>query len=231
MTPKKDTKALIIETLKEKACLKQKVFKQTTSIFQDFKAQGEQLANELKTEMHKIDKDVKIDFINKGDHEFHLKFGGDILVFYMHTNVFDFERSHNIWNSSYIKEDELRVYCGMINVYNFLADSFKFNRVNDLGYLVARCFFNKDLHYFVEGKRQLGFLYNDFINEVITPKKIKEIIESAILYSLDFDLLTPPYNTMQEVSVHDIKEVTNAMNIKTGKRLGFKFQADNDLIE
>ncbi|MCO6501248.1 MAG: hypothetical protein J5I47_12845 [Vicingus serpentipes] len=231
MTPKKDAKTLILETLKEKACLKQKVFKQTIEIFQDFKAQGEELVNDLKSEMEKVDTDVLIEFINKSDHEFHIKFGGDILVFYMHTNVFDFEKSHSIWNSSYLKEDELRVYCGMINVYNFLADSFKYNRVNDIGYLVARCFFNKDKHYFVEGKRQLGFLYNDFINEVISNEKIRQIIESAILYSMDFDLLTPPYSTMQEVSVHDIIEATNAMSIKTGKRLGFKFQTDNDFVE
>jgi len=149
----------------------------------------------------------------------------------MHTNVFDFDKSHNIWNTSYLKEDELRAYCGMINIYNFLADSFKYNRVNDLGYLVARFFVNKELHYFVEGKRQLGFLYNDFVNKKINQKDIREIIESSILYSMDFDLLTPPYNSMKEVSVIDVIETTNAMKIKTGKRLGFKFFNDNEIIE
>jgi hypothetical protein len=231
MSKNKTPKALIIETLKEKACLKQTVFRHTIAIFQDFKAKAKELTNELETEMGEIDKDVLIEFVDKGNYEFHIKFGGDILVFFMHTNVFDFEKSHNMWNTSYLKEDELRAYCGMINVYNFLADSFKYNRVNDLGYLVARLFVNKELHYFVEGKRQLGFLYNDFVNEVINPKKIREIIESTILYSMDFDLLTPPYNAVKEVSVNDIFEATNAINIKTGKRLGFKFQADNDLIE
>jgi len=145
--------------------------------------------------------------------------------------VFDFPKSHNIWQSSYVKENEMRAYCGMINVYNFLADSFKYNRVNDVGYLVARCFINNELHYFVEGKKRLGILYNDFINETIDNRKIRSLIESTILYSLDFDLLTPPYNSMNEVSVMDIIEVTNAMKIKTGKRLGFKFQSDNDNFE
>lgn len=231
MEKPKSPKDLIIETLKEKGCLKQEVFKLTTAVFKDFKTEAEDLINELDKEMGKIDNEISIQFINKGDYEFHIKFGGDILVFFMHTNVFDFEKSHNIWNSSYLKEDELRSYCGMINVYNFLADSFKYNRVNDLGYLVARLFVNKESHYFVEGKRQLGFLYNDFINETINKEKIRAILESTILYSLDFDLLTPPYDNMKEVSVIDIIEATNAMNIKTGKRLGFKFQADNDLIE
>jgi hypothetical protein len=226
-----DAKKLILETLKTKACLKQDVFKKTISIFQDFKTEAEKLASELKSEMAKVDKDVAIDFIDKTEYEFHIKFGGDILVFYMHTNVFDFEKSHSIWNTSYLKEDELRAYCGMINVYNFLADSFKYNRLNDVGYLVGRIFLNKDLHYFVEGKRQLGFLYNDFVNEVISNDKIRKIIESSILYSMDFDLLTPHYDTMKVVSVNEVNEVTSAMSIKTGKRLGFKFQADNDNIE
>lgn len=231
MGNKKSPKQLIIETLKEKACLKQDVYRKTIDVFKDFRAEAEKLTVELKTEMLKINENVIVEFTAKGDYEFHIKFGGDILVFYMHTNVFDFDKSHNLWKTSYVKEDELRAYCGMINVYNFLADSFKYNRSNDIGYLVARLFVNKDKHYFVEGKRQLGFLYNDFVNEVISKEKIKAIIESTILYSMDFDLLTPPYDNMKEVSVNEVIEATNAMKIKTGKRLGFKFQADNDTIE
>ncbi len=224
-------KELILQSLQEKACLKQAVFKKCTLVFADFKAEAEKLIAELKTEMKNIDKDIAIEFIDKGDFEFHVKFGGDILVFFMHTNVFDFDKSHNIWNTSYLKENELRSYCGMINTYNFLSDSFKYNRVNDLGYLVARIFINNELHYFVEGKRQLGFLYNDFVNNTINKNKIREIIESSILYTMDFDLLTPPYDNMKEVSVNEVIAVTNAMNIKTGKRLGFRFHADNDNFE
>jgi hypothetical protein len=231
MSNSKNPKDLILETLKSKACLKQKVFRSTIDVFQNFKSEAKELSEELKSEMAEVDKDVVVEFIEKGDYEFHIKFGGDILVFFMHTNVFEFHKSHSMWNTSYIKEDELRAYCGMINVYNFLADSFKYNRVNDVGYLVARLFLNRDLHYFVEGKRQLGFLYNDFVNETISNDKIRQIIESSILYSMDFDLLTPTYDTMKVVSVHDVIEVTNAMNIKTGKRLGFRFQADSDNIE
>ena len=228
MKSKPSAKELILELLKEKACLKQTVFKKTINVFQEFKKEAEKLTRELKDEMRKVDKDVVVDFVKKGNYEFHIKFGGDILVFFMHTNVFDFEKSHGIWKTSYLKEDELRAYCGMINVYNFLADSFKYNRVNDVGYLVARLFVNKDLHYFVEGKRQLGLLYNDFVNETINNQKIREIIESSILYSMDFDLLTPHYDNMKEVSVHEVIQTTNAMNIKTGKRLGFRFHADTD---
>lgn len=226
-----NAKELILETLKTKACLKQDVFKKTKNVFQKFKTEAKKLVTELTTEMNLTDKDVSVEFINKDEYEFHIKFGGDILVFFMHTNVFDFEKSHPIWKTSYLKDDDLRAYCGMINVYNFLADSFKYNRLNDVGYLVARLFLNKDQHYFVEGKRQLGFLYNDFVNETINNGKIRNIIESSILYSMDFDLLTPHYDAMKVVSVNEVNEATSAMNIKTGKRLGFKFEADNDNID
>lgn len=227
----KPTKELILDILKKKACLKQCLFKKTIQVFDEFKTEAEKLVEELRTEMKKVDDNVALEYYSKGDYEFHIKFGGDILVFFMHTNIFDFPKNHQIWQSSYVKEDELRSYCGMINVYNFLADSLKYNRINDIGYLVARFFVNNELHYFVEGKKQLGFLYNDFIHETIDTTKIRKIVESTILYSIDFDLLTPPYNTVNEISVMDIIEVTNAANIKTGKRLGFKFQSDINNFE
>ena len=136
-----------------------------------------------------------------------------------------------MWKSSYIHEDNQRAYCGMINVYNFLADSFKYQRNDDSGYLVARIFINKDNHFFVDGKRQLGFLYNDFANAKISKTAIKNVMESAILYSLDFDLLTPSYDDMKEISISDVVELTRNMRIRTGKRLGFRFHADSDSIE
>jgi hypothetical protein len=222
-----NAKNKILETLKTKTRLKQIVFKQTTEVFKSFKKEAEELVEELSKGMKDVEPNVIVSFINKDEYEFHIKFGGDILVFFMHTNVFDFEKSHPVWKTSYLKEDELRAYCGMINVYNFLSDSFKYNRLNDVGDLVARFFLNKDEHYFVEGKKQLGFLFNDFVNETINNDKIRNIIESSILYSMEFDLLTPRFETMQNVSVHEVNEVTNAMSIKTGKRLGFKFRVEN----
>ena len=38
---------------------------------------------------------------------------------------------------------------------------------NDLGYLIGRIFINHENHFMVQGKRQLGFLYNDFINQLL----------------------------------------------------------------
>jgi len=119
-------------------------------------------------------------------------------------------------------------YCGVINIYNFLADSIRYERMEDIGYLVGRLFINKDNKYFVEGKRQLGYLYNNFAKSVIDKQKIKSIVESAILYCLDFDLLVPPYDTVKIVTVAEMSDKINNSKIQTGKRLGFKFYADDD---
>lgn len=221
---------MILKTLAEKSVLKQDVYRQTVSVFELFKTVLKEVAADLSKKMAAIDKRVHIEFQDKGEFELEMRVAGDVLIFYMHTNVFEFDRSHSIWKTSYVRENEFNSYCGMINVYNFLSDSFKYNRVNDLGYLIARIFINRELHYFVEGKRQLGFLYNDFVHSVISKEKVTAIVESLVLYCLAFDLFTPPFDAVKEVTVMELQEATSQMQA-TGKRLGFRFQADNDQIE
>jgi hypothetical protein len=111
-----------------------------------------------------------------------------------------------------------------------LNDSFKYNRVNDLGYLIGRIFVNHENHFMVEGKRQLGFLYNDFAKSSVNKDQLKSIVQSAILYALDFDLLIPNYDIVKETSVSQVQQISDTLKLKTGKRLGFTFQSNNDEI-
>ncbi len=222
---------LILKTLKEKSSMKQDVYSNTLAAFFILKKTAKAIALELSKETSKIDKRVVIEYKEKGEFEFELRVAGDLLIFSMHTNIFEFDKSHQIWKNSYIKEDTGRSFCGMINIYNFLNDSFKYNRINDLGYVIGRIFINKENHYFVEGKRQLGFLYNDFVHSVIDEEAIKAILESTILYCLNFDLFTPPFDAIKEISVLDVQSVSENMQGKTGKRLGFRFQADNESVD
>ncbi|MCC6690704.1 MAG: hypothetical protein IT235_04155, partial [Bacteroidia bacterium] len=150
---KPTAKDLILKSLKEKASMKQDVFKNTFDTFLLLKTVVKDVVNRLK-EYNKTDERIIIDYKEVGDHQLQIHVAGDTLIFYMHTNIFDFDKSHRIWKTSYVKEDPNRSFCGMIQVFNFLSDSFKYNRVNDLGYLIGRIFINKELHYFVEGKRQ-----------------------------------------------------------------------------
>jgi hypothetical protein len=226
-----DTKAIILQLLKEKSSLKQDVFHKTIDIFRELKSVVKEMAEELRPLATSIDKRLHVEFVDKSEFEFELRVAGDILLFHMHTNVFEFDTSHQIWKTTYVKEQPTRSFCGMINIYNFLADSFKYRRSNDLGYLVARVFMNYEGNYFVEGKRQLGFLYNDFANSKLEKEAMRKIVESSVVYCLNFDLFTPPFDEVKVVSLGQVMEESSMMSVKTGKRLGFRFQADTDQYE
>jgi hypothetical protein len=227
---KKNSRQLILDTLTEKSVVKQDVMEITHATFKEFKLAAKELTSDVKIKIAEIDPRLIIEFKDKGEYEFYIRIAADVLVFTMHTSIFDFDKSHNIWKSSYVKDKPQRTMCGVFHIYNFLADSFEYNRMDDLGYLIARVFINSEKHFFVEGKRQLAFLYNDFKNAVISRDQMIAVIESAILYSMDFDLLTPPYDNVKLITVSQIMEWSNNLSIRTGKRLGFKFQADVDDI-
>ena len=217
----------IVETVKNKASLKQNIYRNTIEAFTHFKVLSKKVVEDLVKEASQFDDGVNITFQEKGSFEFQLKIGGDIILFQMHTNVFDFDRSNPLWKTSYLKEDANRSFCGIINVYNFLSDSLKYNRYDDSGYLIGRIFINKENHFFVEGKRQLNFIHNDFISQEMNQKDVLDINQQAILYSMDFDLFAPPYRHVQEISVGQMLSETSGVSVKTGKRLGFKFSFDD----
>ena len=222
---------LILQTLKEKSSMKQDVYANTLQTFKIMKSCAKQIVADFKNEIAAIDKRIIIDYKEKGEFEFELRVAGDLLIFSMHTNIFEFDKNHQMWKNSYVKEDHTRSLCGIINIYNFLNDSFLYNRINDVGYIIGRVFVNKENHFFLEGKRQLGFLYNDFVHAVVDANAIKAVLESTVLHCLNFDLFTPPFDAIKEVSVSDMQTASENMQIKTGKRLGFRFQVDNDEID
>lgn len=221
-----NTEKKIVSLLKEKACTKQKIYRITKNIFANFQDVLQAKANILNNEIQ--DKDVEVSYKESGDFDAKLKFSGDTLLFHMHSNIFDFDSSHQIHKTSYVKEDKMRSFCGVINIYNFLSDSLKYNRLNDAGFLIARIFINKDHHFFVEGDKQLGFLFNDFVNQQIDEVQICKIIDTAMIYALNFDLQTPNFNDVKVVSLHQILDINNNHKIKTSKRLGFKFSSETN---
>src|SRR5262245_922274 len=225
-----DPRDLILSLLAEKAGTKQAVTDHSNRGFQLVKDALRKLAEDLRPKASRLNSAVTVEYAVKGELEVEFSLAGDTIVFLLHSNVFTFDGSHDIWKSSYIKEDTSRAYCGQIFVYNFLSDSMKFFREKDMGYLIARIFINKEGHFFVEGKRQLGFLYNDFANAVFDEEQARKVTESAVIYCLDFDPFVPPYDEVGIVSVQEVLESSLRSKIATGKRLGFKFQADTDLI-
>ncbi|MCR5424707.1 MAG: hypothetical protein K6E93_08140 [Bacteroidales bacterium] len=208
--------------------LKQHVYVATKETFELFRTTTREIIDLFKQERQINGKDVRFEFTDRGDFEFEVKFAGDVLIFMMHTNVFEFSRNHEVMKTPYIREDPKRSFCGVIHIYNFLADSFLYQRDNDLGYMIGRVFVNMDKHYFIEGKRELGMLFNNFNTSLITNESVQSIVESAIEYTTNFDLLTPPYDEVKLVSVGEMRTNFNKKSMVTGKRLGFHFQADTD---
>jgi hypothetical protein len=219
-----DPKTLdIIKALETKASAKQFIFRKTIDIFNIIKSQVHEVARDVSAEMQKIDSTVEVSSKDNGNFECELKFSGDTLNFLMHTNVFNFPPEHSIHKTEYVREDPMRAYCGMIMIYDFLSDSIKYGRMNDIGYLIARIFVNKEGHFFVQGKRQFSFLYNDFSSFEINPEIIRLIVQTAMLHTIDFDLFVPPFDAVKEVTLmQKIMESGNAA-LKTGKRLGFNY--------
>ncbi len=212
----------------DKSALKQQVSVATRETFELFRITTRELITAFQEENRKEGRNVRFEFTDRGDFEFEVKFAGDVLVFAMHTNVFEFSRDHQVMKSQYIRENSKRSYCGVIRIYNFLADSFTYQRDQDLGYMIGRVFVNCEKHYFIEGKRELGLLYNNFNIALINNESVQSIVESAIEYTTNFDLLTPPYDEVKLVSVGEMRSDFDKKSLATGKRLGFRFQADTD---
>ena len=216
----------LFNAVANKAGLKQEIYARTLEVFNTFKKVSESMTSDYHQTIRQTKYPIPFEIKDIGQFEFELKFGSDLLIFFMHSNVFEIPRDHEIMKLSYIKEDKTRSYCGIIHIFNFLNDSFRYKRLNDVGYLIGRVFVNRENHYFIEGKREVGLLYNNFPDSDLNYEAVQTILESSIRYTINFDLLTPPYDNMKEVTVEEMQSVRENMQFRTGKRLGFKFQAD-----
>jgi hypothetical protein len=217
----------LVEAIRVKSSLKQDVFATVRNVFDMFRHRLANCIEECEGEVCKLDERVRFSFKRKGEYEAEIVFGGEALVFYQHSNVFQFDESNSLWKSSYLKADESRSYVGVIYVYNFLADSLRYGRREDIGYLIARIFVNREGHFLVQGKGDLGTKYSDFVNQTISEDAVLSIIESCIRFALDFDLFVPPYDAVRTMSIRDMQSMSEQVNLATGKRLGFRFSFDD----
>jgi hypothetical protein len=230
MSDLNEKKLAIIGTLKEKSILKQKVFDNTLEAFSGVKEVLKGLSKDVNTNLSGLDGRVRLEYTDRSNFDAQIKIAGDILLFSMHSNIFQFDREHPAWKTPYIQKNKYNAYSGIINIYNFLADSFKYSRLDDLGYLIARIFINHEKQYFVEGKRQMGMLFTNYGSEEISKESLQVIISTAIQYALEFDLLVPPYDAVKIATVGQAETKIQHSKLITGKRLGFQFNSDDVLI-
>ena len=81
--------------------------------------------------------------------------------------------------------------------------------------------------YFVEGKQQTSMRPMQFGKAEIDSEALVRILESAIYYALNFDLLLPSYDDNKRVTVDQFNTKLDNSKFVTGKRLGYDFDVDD----
>ena len=212
----------IFEGLKQKSTAKQAIYRNTQAAFDCLRLVSQELVVELSRKLTPLDSSVAIEYHSINDMEFHIRFSGDLLVFVMHSNVVTFPDDYGPMPSKYVEADFRRRFFGHIMAYNFMADSIKYQRLNDPGYLVGRLLINIDNHYFLEGVQQLELPENDMSDNLITPDTMKLFVESAMIAAVNNDLIAPPLPEIQKISV---KQKLENQQVSRGSKVGFSFSA------
>lgn len=218
----------LIDLLMHKSALKQDIADDLEVVFDDLRKLIETEINALKEVI--TDERVRLFIKDRGDHEFHVYIGSDVLVFNLHHNVFRLPDSNPLWGTSYFKSQPNNGYFGTIHIYNFLAESLQQNRLDDQGYLLARIFVNHERHFFIEGKGSLGYTFSDPQHMLLSAEMLQLIAQMSFAYALQFDLYIPPFELMDVVSVGQIYVMGEQLKIRTAKRLGFKMSSDESEI-
>ncbi len=226
--PLEENRAQLLKLLLNKSALKQDIADDCEKVFETFK---EKIKIELDTLQKTItDQRIRLKFVDKGKFEIYVYIGSDVLVFNLHQNVFRLPDNNPLWGTNYFRKNENNGYFGIINVYNFLAESFLQNRLDDHGYLIGRIFINHERHFMIEGKGSIGSHFRDPQHLMLNEQLIGVIVQMVFAYALQFDLYIPPFEYYSEVSVAQIQHIGDTLKLQTAKRLGFKMSADDSEI-
>lgn len=223
--PIEENRNFLVQLLNEKASLKQDIADDCEHVFQELKTI---IKSEIEALKEKVSDDrVRLYVDDRGKFEIYAFVGSDLLVFNLHPNVFRLPDNNPLWGTSYFKQEDTRGYFGSIYVYNFLAESYLKRRTEDRGYLLARILINKDRHFMTEGQGQFGHLFRDLEHQEMSSEVLKAIVQMLFANAIQFDLLVPPYELMEQVSIAQIQYMGETLKLQTAKRLGFKMQADD----
>ena len=212
----------IINGLHQKSKTKHAIYRHTLDAFNRMKEISQELVAELTERITKQDAEIVIEYRNIGEHEFQIKFSGDLLVFVMHSNIITFPEDYEIMRSAYVEKDFRRRFFGHIMAYNFMADTIKYNRLDDPGYLVGRMLVNIEKHFCIEGVKQLDLPKDKISNmkaNLITDESLRLIIESAMIASVNNDLMGQDVSDIERITLK--KKLENSQ-LSTPRKLGFQ---------
>lgn len=224
----------IVTELQIKATLKSQIMKVAKNSFEELYSTLEGMKEEYNSVLTSnaaqnaiLTKELKVELTRPSQHVYQINADEDTLILSLQNGVYQFDRDHEVWQTPYVQENEARSYAAIVNIYNFLSDSFKYDRCEDPGYLVARVFISAEGTFFVEGKRQRGMGSKDYGKKPLNGENWKKIIETALKYCIDFDMLVPPYENVMLTDLGHMYLEIQSSKTKTGKRLGFQFRSDD----
>lgn len=208
----------ILNKLQTTTKLKHNLFGQTEALFK----QLEQICHNISKEIHEADKGetpvpVKVERIN--DFEFIFRIGGDVLIFILQSNIVRLPDDTYLSKSKYLKEDNTLRYFGQILIYNFIADTLTYGRLDDPGYLIGRILLNKENKFFLEGDRKIVYSFPELRDNPVTEEKMRSLIEQLLESALENDLLAPAFQDIMLISYHQKLEHTSSMG--NPKKIGF----------
>lgn len=216
----------IFEGLKQKSITKQEIFRRTQETFEKMRVVATDIVASLSQKITEVDSTVIIEYRSINEFEFHIKFSGDLLIFVMHSNIVTLSEEHELMSNPYVEADFRLRFFGHIMAYNFMADSIKYNRMNDPGYLLARILINVENHFFLEGVNELDLEYTDIAKNVVDDKALRLFIESAMVASVNNDLMAPDIDDIKKISV---KQKMENQQVSRGQKLGFSFSYEGNL--
>lgn len=211
---------VILNLLTLKSALKQDVADDSEKVFETLKSIIISELDELKKKVN--DDRIRLSYEDRGKFELIVFVGSDMLVFHLHTNIFRLPDSNPLWGTQYFTSNENNGYFAVIHIYNFLAESYLRNRFDDRGNLIARIMMNHENHFMVEGRGQLGTLFRDPERAILNENYMRLVVQLSFAFALQFDLYLPPYEYLEEITVAQVKEISDNLKISTAKRMGFK---------
>lgn len=221
-----DKLEVIFEGLKQKSVTKQTIFRNTKETFDQLRECASQIVDQLNQKITEVDSTVVIEYRNVNEYEFHVKFSGDLLIFVMHSNVVTFPEEHELMSNPYVEEDFRRRFFGHIMAYNFMADSIRFGRMNDPGYLLGRLLINVENHFYLEGVTQLDLHYSDIAKNTIDEEALRLFVESTMIAAVNNDLMAPDLDDIKKITV---KQKMENQQVSRGQKLGFSFSFEQNV--
>lgn len=205
--------------LESKSNAKQTAYKHIQRAFSVLSDESRSVVAELKRRAHPTDKDVTVEFNGTNNKEFEVKLAGDMLIFVMNTNIVTLDESHPILKEEYILENEVNRYFGQIMVYNFMAESLKYHRNNDPGYLLARLMVNHENRFFIEGERELES-FNRISEHTITEGDLRLFVKIVLKMAIENDLVAPPFREVKSITLNQKRN--HSFELGGAQKIGFR---------